>query len=511
MTDDGSWTLVVWRDGCDHPDLSDEYGEGFVVRSCGRFDTALFGKKPLDYSVDVTANVASFEVVDGVFGPSTFYSRARVSVPCKKEGPATVVCDRDALGCVNLLCCKASAWIVITTSAVPRTLLSEPWMESFECLDVSPRVITTFTLASSEPVVTMTVTEPLPDKSILYWLGGGRSSELIQPPASDSPLATHKGLAALGLVERLLTVLDGVVRKELAQEAVSRRIAECHSVRVLFSGGLDSTVVTAILARCLPPDVMIHLINIAFELPSSSSKKNSYEDVPDRQSGRESFADLQKQFPERTWQFHAVNVTKAEADAAIQHIVDLLKPSDTNMDVSIGMAMWFAARHDVLPVEKDSARIASPPPLFLGQGSDEQFGGYMRFRHDFKTGGWKGLNDALVADMERLWQRNLGRDGRVLGDCGNTVQCTCYPFLEHDFCAFLSSIPLWLVADLTQPAGTGDKFLLRALAEQLGLATCTNLAKRAIQFGSRIAKLMTSDKQCTKREARSCGADKFSV
>jgi hypothetical protein len=50
--------------------------------------------------------------------------------------------------------------------------------------------------------------------------------------------------------------------------------------------------------------------------------------------------------------------------------------------------------------------------------------------------------------------------------------------------ALLLSLPLWIVADLRQPLGTGDKRLLREVARKLGVQGAAALPKRAIQVWS---------------------------
>lgn len=64
-----------------------------------------------------------------------------------------------------------------------------------------------------------------------------------------------------------------------------------------------------------------------------------------------------------------------------------------------------------------------------------------------------------------------------------------HPFLDEAYISTVLKLPLWLVADLRQPPGVGDKRLLRAALKKLGLPQAAVRVKRAIQFGTGIGKL----------------------
>jgi hypothetical protein len=181
--------------------------------------------------------------------------------------------------------------------------------------------------------------------------------------------------------------------------------ASAAPVGVLFSGGIDSVVLAAVLHLALEPypELPIELINVTFEPPvqtadaspggsdtsilpestlcdeASSSKnfdnsgpcsnnnikkkerkknrsKASYEDEdaddqedldspsPDRLAAIAALQELKDRFPSRTWRLLHVDVTAAERLEAESRIRSLILPNDSIMDLNIGSAFWFASR-----------------------------------------------------------------------------------------------------------------------------------------------------------------------
>lgn len=128
--------------------------------------------------------------------------------------------------------------------------------------------------------------------------------------APDSP--SVKALR-LQLTESLkLRVLDVPSPPGASQQQATPKVA------VLFSGGLDCTVIARMCHDLVPLDQGIDLINVAFENPrvaanaqklrgqEDSDRFDIYEACPDRMTGRKSFAELQEVCPGRAWKFLAV-------------------------------------------------------------------------------------------------------------------------------------------------------------------------------------------------------------
>jgi asparagine synthetase B (glutamine-hydrolysing) len=214
--------------------------------------------------------------------------------------------------------------------------------------------------------------------------------------------------------------------------------------------------------------------------------------VPDRISGIECLKDLN---PKRKWNFIEINVTLEELKKERESIIKrLLYPHDTVLDDSIGCALWFASRGIGLLRNNDICNVKNQEPyesnceiLILGMGADEQLGGYSRHRSRYERDGLAGLALEMKMEMERISQRNLGRDDRILSDHGKESRL---PFLDEDLVSFLNRVRVNIKCDMRRPRGEGEKYLLRHLAStKLGLHFASSLPKRAIQFGSRIAKI----------------------
>ena len=100
-------------------------------------------------------------------------------------------------------------------------------------------------------------------------------------------------------------------------------------------------------------------------------------------------------------------------------------------------------------------------------------------------------------DLTRLPYRNLGRDDRIISNFGREVR---YPFLDEGVVSFLSSLRADQKISPWDPKSAnsetlaegevfGNKTLLRRVARMIGLERAAREKKRAVQFGSRSAKM----------------------
>lgn len=256
---------------------------------------------------------------------------------------------------------------------------------------------------------------------------------------------------------------------------------ENRNIGVLFSGGLDCSVIAAILCEELmntgrSQQVSIELLNVGFENPRTHKQP---EDTPDRQLALRSYRFLQQLYPEISMKLVKVDVPYEKYLSKRETVIDLIYPKNTEMDLSIAIAFYFASRGEGSIVENDAPQPYKRKSLvlFSGLGADELYGGYHKFSN--KT------TEELVAELQKqigqIHDRNLNRDDKVIASNGVEVR---YPFLDESVVQFSTNLPINYKV---------NKLVLRKLAEDiLHLDSISQEPKRAIQFGARSAK-MTKD------------------
>jgi asparagine synthetase B (glutamine-hydrolysing) len=103
----------------------------------------------------------------------------------------------------------------------------------------------------------------------------------------------------------------------------------------MFSGGLDSTLLAAILCKVLDAKYQIDLVNVSFDAATSA----------DRITAIFSFYELLKLFPDRQrMQLLCADYDIKTVMAHESSLLELLSPKTSHMDFNIGSALHFASK-----------------------------------------------------------------------------------------------------------------------------------------------------------------------
>lgn len=242
-------------------------------------------------------------------------------------------------------------------------------------------------------------------------------------------------------------------------ESVKRRTHELDNV-VFFSGGVDSLLIAAVLSDIIDQDLPIYLVNTQF---------GSGENCFDRINGLEAYNELKIVYPYRNFIFIENNVDCKLFTNDIQRVKSLIYPKTTIMDQNIGLCLFYTTK-----MASKLSKVA-----FIGSGADELFCGY---NNHFVE---EDLKERIARDVRNIWERNLGRDDRVISD--NNMEPR-FPFLDINLIRFVYTLPSEYF--FTKYNGVvQNKSLIRNTLRRLGFVKASGAKKKAMQFGSGISKL----------------------
>lgn len=279
---------------------------------------------------------------------------------------------------------------------------------------------------------------------------------------------------------------DYKVYKELLIDdlysAVEKRVENISNVGLIFSGGVDSTILAVLLkqiaekrnnsSNSLPLNIKLYSVGV--------------ENSQDIKFSEEIAEDLN--LPLKTVIINE-NTVKESMKPVLTAIED-----DNVMKLGVGMTIYLAAKS----MKDDNIKVA-----LSGQGADELFGGYNRYLKHFEDNilfdAYFDLDEEIYHDIANMYHVNLERDDAV--SMANGVELRV-PFLDKDIIDLALDIPAkYKIKDNEDIL---RKHILRDAAKSIGVPDyIADRPKKAAQYGSGINKILK------KRVLRSFDIEEF--
>ncbi|MBI5393271.1 asparagine synthetase B [Candidatus Woesearchaeota archaeon] len=267
------------------------------------------------------------------------------------------------------------------------------------------------------------------------------------------------------------------IKKQLAEllfYSVEKRIIELkqlpkenRKLAILFSGGVDSSVI-AVIADKINQKEKLGLQIILYTAAFSDGNTRI---APDLEAAEE----IAKYYH---FQLSVTNVSLEETEKVIPEIIKIIEADDP-IRVGVALPFYFCSRQ---------ANIDGCKVILSGLGSEELFAGYQRHADVLEQKGstekaYAAVNQECIEGLKKIWERDLYRDDLLTMHFGLELRL---PFLDKKLIAYAMQIPAELKINKQQ-----KKIILREAAVSLGLPEQFAQRKKvAAQYGSNFDKAL---------------------
>jgi asparagine synthase (glutamine-hydrolysing) len=245
-------------------------------------------------------------------------------------------------------------------------------------------------------------------------------------------------------------------KKELKNrliESVNKRLRGLKEVGVMFSGGIDSTLL-AHLSQDLGVDTTLYCVG--------------HEDSAD-------FKFAQKSAENMGLPLRLQKVSTEDVRKYLPRVLNAIEEFNL-MKLGVGMPAYIAAQM----AGEDGVRV-----MLSGQGADELFAGYHRYLDFYQKKG-EEASEYLKKDIYNLYRVNLERDDGVTMAHGVELRV---PFLDVDVINMAMDIPMKY--KITSSSDRLRKCILREVAQEMGVPEINvKRPKKAAQYGSGVDKMI---------------------
>jgi asparagine synthase (glutamine-hydrolysing) len=247
----------------------------------------------------------------------------------------------------------------------------------------------------------------------------------------------------------------------LLLESTRKRVSDLDTVAIAFSGGVDSSVVAAIVKNT---GVKVQLIAVGLE------------DQPEVE-----FATVAAEALDLPLHLQTYNLD--ELETTIKKALWLTEESSL-VSACVAVPFYWTA---------ETALKLDFSVLLMGQGADELFGGYQRYLTEYARVGDEAVKATMFHDVANAYNYNFQRDNQVCAFHGIELRL---PFIDINVVDFALRLPLHL--KLNSMEDRLRKLVLRQVARNLDIPNfIADKPKKAVQYTTGVTKAL---KQAAKTE-----------